>query len=156
MGMKIEQSSLDRTLERLSKTEDAVNLAIEDVLAEVGEYVSNGIRSNELSSWIDHTGNLRSSVGYAVIRRGQVVRMSDFGTVLNGSEGPEKGRQSVAEAASRYAQYDYVLVIVAGEEYAVYVEAIEGKAVLSEGYIHIERNLPKLLKERVKQALNGL
>ncbi|MBO4551409.1 MAG: hypothetical protein J5733_11825, partial [Bacteroidaceae bacterium] len=64
--------------------------------------------------------------------------------------------QSIAEAAAQYAQYDYVLVIVAGEEYAVYVEAIEGKAVLSEGYIYIERNLPKLLKERVKQALKSL
>lgn len=154
--MKIEQSSLDRTLARLDKAVEVTEAAIEDVLAEVGEYVSNGIRNSELSSWIDHTGNLRSSVGYAVIKRGQVVRMSDFNMILNGADGVEKGKQSIAEAAAQYAQYDYVLVIVAGEEYAVYVEAIEGKAVLSEGYIYIERNLPKLLKERVKQALKSL
>lgn len=154
MGMKV--MNLDKTLARIDKLEEVAHVTIVDVLAELGEYVSTGIRNGELSSWIDRTGKLRSSVGYAVVRRGEVIKMSDFSVILNGSEGAEKGRQAIAEIAAKYAQYDYLLIIVAGEEYSVYVEAIEGKVVLSEGLIHIERNLPKLLKDRMKQALANI
>lgn len=154
MGMKV--MNLDKTLARIDKVSEAANVVTEEVLAEVGEFVTDGIRNGSLSSWLDHTGNLRSSVGYAVIKRGDVVKMSDFGVILNGEEGSEKGKQLIFKLASEYSQYDYVLIIVAGEEYSVYVEAIESKAVLSEGLISIERNLPKLLKERMNKALASI
>ncbi|MBR1526830.1 MAG: hypothetical protein IJ640_09270 [Prevotella sp.] len=154
--MKVTSESLTKTLARFDLTAEIISQTIEDVLAEVGETVVEGIRNGELSSWINQTGNLRSSIGYAVIKRGNVVRTSDFGVILGGAEGASKGRTAITEVASQYAQYDYVLAIVAGEEYSVYVEAIEGKVVLAEGCIHIERNLPKQLKERVQAALAKL
>ena len=55
-----------------------------------------------------------------------------------------------------YAVYDYALIIVAGEDYAVYVEAIEGKVVLSSARLRTDRALPRLLKERINQALRRL
>ena len=58
--------------------------------------------------------------------------------------------------ASQYAHCDYTLIIVAGEEYAVYVEAVENKIVLSSGWLYIKKELPKVLRERVKQALQKI
>lgn len=154
--MTVTKASLDKTLRRIDSVTQKVDSVIEEVFEEVGEYVTEGIRDGSLSSWIDDSGKLRSSIGYAVVRKGRVVRMSDFGVVLNGADGARKGKQKVAEIAALYAQYDYLLIIVAGEEYAVYVEAVDGKVVLSEGYIHIEKNLPKQLKDRMKMALRRL
>lgn len=156
MGIKVDKKTLDKALAKIDRVPKIVNFVVEDVFAEVGAYITDGIRNGSLSSWQDDSGNLRSSVGYAVARKGRITKMSDFETVLNGAEGSAKGKRKVAEIASKYAQYDCMLVIVAGEEYAVYVEAVNGKVVMSEGYNYIEKNLPKQLKYRVRNALKSL
>lgn len=156
MGMMVDKSSRDKVLAKIDQLPKIVNTVIEDVFSELGEFITEGIRNGSLSSWLDSSGGLRSSIGYAVVRNGRVVKMSDFEVVLNGVDGSEKGKRKVAELATKYAQYDYLLLIVAGEEYAVYVEAVDGKVVLSEGYNHIEKNLPKQLKDRMQKALRKL
>lgn len=156
MGIMIEQDSLKRTLARLDAAEEAVGMATEEALRSVGEYVVNQIRNGHMSNWLNDTGNLRSSVGFAVCKKGQIVSMSDFGTVLQGSEGSRKGKMLAQSLASQYAHCDYTLIIVAGEEYAVYVEAVENKIVLSSGWLYIKKELPKVLRERVKQALQKI
>ena len=156
MGVTVDKSSVDKLLARLQAQKEAINTAIVDALAGVGEYVSDKIRSGELSSWINDTGSLRSSVGYAVARRGKIVRMSDFATILNGSEGSRKGRERIAEAAAEYSTYDYVLIIIAGEDYAVYVEAVENKVVLSSGWLYIKKELVEILRSKVQEAMRGI
>jgi len=85
-------------------------------------------RSQDVS-WIDHTGNLRSSIGYAVYDYGVKYMQSAFNTVRNGSEGRSEGMRLVNDLAKEYSNV-YALVVLAGMDYASYVEAIKNKDVL--------------------------
>lgn len=101
-----------------------------NALTKLGEESIVRIRnrsSNE--SWIDHTGNLRSSIGYGVFEYGVNYMESAFDIVRQGNEGQSKGKQMVQELAEAYSN-TYALVVVAGMEYADKVEAIESKDVL--------------------------
>ena len=156
MGMRVTTSSMNQTLKRFSAAKVAINEATEDAFAEVGEYVVSQIRSGGLSDWNNQTGAMRSSIGFGVVKRGQIVRSSDFATILNGGEGSQKGRDLLSRLATEYASCEYALIIVAGVEYAVYVEAMDNKVVLSSGWFYLKRTLPSLLKQRVNQALKRI
>ncbi|MBO4549451.1 MAG: hypothetical protein J5733_01865 [Bacteroidaceae bacterium] len=144
---------VDWVLNLLGKANTDVEYAVADVYAEAGESVVDRIRSGEISNWHDITGNLRSSIGYAVCRKGRIIRSSDFEQVLNGAEGANKGRELCRMLASQYASYDFALIIVAGEEYAVYVEAVENRVVLAGGELFIRQNITRMLQERIRKVL---
>lgn len=154
--MKMTGSSVNQVLTLLGKAKDAVEKAVEKAYADAGEYVVKAIRSGEMSNWDDNTGNLRSSVGFVVCRKGRVIRQSDFGVVLNGAEGSQKGIDLAKKLAAEYAQYDFALIIVAGEEYAVYVEAVNNRVVLAGGQLYIENNIIKRLQEQISRTLKDL
>ena len=86
-------------------------------------------RSSE-ESWIDHTGNLRTSIGYSVASHGKKVVESAFQQVLSGTEGAEEGKKLIDSLVSKYAE-TYALIVVAGMNYADYVEALDNKDVLA-------------------------
>ena len=109
-------------------------------------------RSGE-ESWFDQTHNLRGSIGYAIYNHSQIMIESAFNQVNSGKDGPVKGRQMVKELASKYAQ-TFALVIVAGMEYADYVEAMKGKDVLAstELWVRSENMLDKRLEGAKNRA----
>lgn len=122
-------------------------------LAYLGEQTVAMARSRSAEeSWIDRTGNLRSSVGYIVLRDGKIVESSDFGQVLQGGEGSETGRR-FAEDIARNIHSDYALVVVAGMNYASYVEAIEEKDVLAGPELFARKRLPEMLKQLENQIM---
>lgn len=86
-------------------------------------------RSGE-DSWFDQTHNLRGSIGYAIYDHGKTVIESAFEQIKTGTQGPIEGRKMIADLASKYAE-TYALVVVAGMEYADYVEAMNNKDVLA-------------------------
>ena len=102
-------------------------------------------------SWYDQTGNLRSSIGYAIYSYGLKQIESTFESVLGGNEGSNKGRKMVAELASMYSD-TYALVVVAAMEYAEYVEAIESKDVLASTEIYAKREVGKYLQKAIREA----
>lgn len=121
----------------------------------VGETVVNEIRTSHISDWNDRTGNLRSSVGYILSIDGQPLNMSGFERV----DGPdrEKSTEDGSESGRAYAQSlcslypkGIALIVVAGMEYAAYVEAMENKVVLAQGEIEAR----KLVSEMI-QRLNS-
>ena len=156
MGVKFTNSSFNRVLTLLGKIDGAVENAVEKAYKGAGEYIVNAIRNGEMSNWNEDTGNLRSSIGFAVCRKGRIISQSDFGIIHNGAEGSQKGKDMVKRLAAEYAQYDFALIIVAGEEYAVYVEAVGNRVVLAGGQLYIENNIIKHLQEQIIQALKGL
>lgn len=102
-------------------------------------------------SWFNQTGNLRSSVGYVVVAHGCIVKSSDFGTVLQGSEGSKVGKALAEELAKKYSS-DYALIVVAGMHYAELVEARDNKSVLASAELlaHAEfYNMMEKLKNQV-------
>ena len=100
--------------------ENALRDAI-DTLSYVGEEC---VREARLAGkYTDRTGNLRSSTGYAVVYDGRIVRQSSFDRVRQtATEGAATGKELIRQLASLYAD-GLVLVLVAGMDYAVYVEA---------------------------------
>lgn len=102
-------------------------------------------------SWYDQTGNLRSSIGYAIYSYGRKQIESTFDSVLGSSEGSEKGRKMVADLASKYSD-TYALVVVAAMEYADYVEAIDSKDVLASTEIYAKSEVNRYLEKAIKEA----
>ena len=154
MGMNVRQDSFEGLLAGLASVKEEISNAIVGVFASIGDYVIKGIRNGELGNWNNQTGSLRSSVGFAVCRNGGIVRMSGFETILDGSEGSAKGRALCERLASEYAKYPYALFVVAGEDYAAYVEAVESKVVLAGGQLYIEGNIAGMLRDAIKDVLS--
>lgn len=69
--------------------------------SKLGEECTARIRDRSAEeSWIDHTSNLRSSIGYAVYDYGIKSVESTFSTIGSGSEGSSEGKKMVQELAS--------------------------------------------------------
>lgn len=107
-------------------------------------------RSGE-ESWFDQSGNLRSSIGYAVYSYGRKLIGSSFGSVLGGTEGSQKGRQMVDQLAGKYSD-TYALVVLAAMEYADYVEAMKSKDVLASIEIWAKNEVEKYIRKAIKEA----
>lgn len=106
-------------------------------------------RAPELS-WIDRTGNLRSSIGYIITHNGNIVQYSDFKQVKQGSEGVKTGKDFAEEIVKQFSS-DYVLVVVAGMNYAEFVEARDNKDVLATPELFANKELPKMFERLKKQ-----
>lgn len=102
-------------------------------------------------SWIDQTGNLRSSVGYAIYEYGRKEIESAFSIVKNGSQGANEGRKMVDELAGLYAN-TYALVVLAAMNYAEYVEAKDNKDVLASTELYAKKEVSKYLTKALKRA----
>lgn len=102
-------------------------------------------------SWYDQTGNLRSSIGYAIFSQGRKEIESAFDSVLGGTEGSQKGRKMVEELARLYSD-TYALVVVAAMEYAEYVEAMGSKDVLASTEIFATQEVGKYLQKALREA----
>lgn len=160
------------TLRRLEKAGDALDAALTEAFALAGEYAVRGIRTGEMSSWNDQTGNLRSSIGYAVCSKGRIERRvtdaaaqqqptepSARDAALKGSaqnHGKAMAEKAIADLAGEYSSYPHVLIIVAGMSYAVYVEAIESKVVLAGARLWLDNNIGKILQARVDAAIKKI
>ena len=97
-------------------------------------------------SWFDQTGNLRSSVGYVISHNGKIVQYSSFQQVKNGSEGSKIGKEFAAELIKKYST-GYALVVVAGMNYAEYVEAMDNKVVLASAELFARKELPSMMQK---------
>lgn len=106
-------------------------------------------------SWYDQTGNLRSSIGYAVYEQGKAIIQSAFEQVKKGSQGPIEGRKMVDELASKYSQ-TYALVVVAGMEYSEYVEAMKCKDVLASTELFAKSKMNEYLEKAKERAFGKI
>lgn len=123
--------------------------------------------------YTDQTGNLRSSIGYAIIENGKVISKSGFekvrgqgenyqlvnfktkqgksvkywtkGKTGDGTEGSNTGQAFINRLASTYKN-GLVLVVVAGMDYAAYVEA-RGYNVLNSAETLAKTLVPEMLKQ---------
>ena len=94
---------------------------IVDTLCYVGEQCI--IEARDSGSYTDQTGNLRSSIGYAVIWDGRIVQKAFIEKVKNGDHGSSEGEKFLDKCISRRRRKGIVLIVTAGMNYAEYVEA---------------------------------
>lgn len=122
---------------------NAVQNAILYRMSYIGEQVLNAARST--NSYKDQTGNLRSSIGYVIVKDGSVVRASSFEQVKNGADGTSKGRSYAESLASRFKD-GIALIVVAGMNYAAYVKK-RGYDVIDSSELLAEQLVPQMLQE---------
>lgn len=132
-------------------------------LTRLGEECVKRVRDRSASeSWIDHTGNLRSSIGYSVLAKGKTIKVGGFNRKSaedgDGSEGVIKGKNYIEQVMKFYYQ-DYALIVVAGMNYADYVEALDNKDVLASTELWAKgvwANYQKELKADIKKQIKSL
>lgn len=125
-------------------------------LAYIGEQSVKKARDrSSKESWIDHTGNLRSSIGYAIYEYGKKTIESAFRQVLDGAEGASEGRKMVEELAKQYSD-TYALVVVAAMDYADYVEAMENKDVLASTELWARGVVDRCIAEARERAIRRI
>lgn len=136
-----DQHSLERWFDHFqNRAEERILILLQGA----GEKFIDVARRN--GSYKDQTGNLRSSIGYVIAKDGKVVAEnfteSDKGT--DKTTGKYKGRRLAEEVSLSYVG-GYILVGVAGMEYAAAVEA-KGYEVISGANTQCEKYLRDTLK----------
>lgn len=111
--------------------------------------IRDGKNPGDTSYWKDASGNLRSSIGYIIMDDGKEAFHGGFERV----DGPQRDKTSVdgtkegmsyaKKLASEYPT-GIVLIIVAGMEYAAYVESVKSRTVLAGGRILAKHMLAEL------------
>lgn len=169
MGIQLNKSFSFEAWSNAAK-ENAKN-AIVGVLTEVGLLCITEARDN--GNYEDQTGNLRSSIGFAVVVDGKIVTKSGFtqvhgrgenmalvryktkagkevkfwakGKSGDGSEGVRQGEQLLDKLASEHST-GICLIVAAGMNYAIYVEE-RGKNVLTSARLLADRKVPQILEQ---------
>lgn len=152
MGVKLvtTQKQLDEmTIELYKIVRDEVMRALQYL----GEESITKIRDRSAEeSWIDDTGNLRSSIGYAVYDHAEIEVESAFEVVGQGAKGSSEGKRMITELAKLYAKV-YALVVVAAMNYAEYVEAKDNKDVLASTELWARSKVDSYMKKALERAM---
>lgn len=120
-----------------------IDAALLSRLQFVGEqFVKN---ARERANFQDRTGNLRSSIGYVVLKNGLQKAGSDWLQVKAGKEGVKAGQDLIGEISRKYPT-GYVLIGVAGMDYAAAVES-KGYDVISNSAGEAASSLKTALKK---------
>lgn len=122
---------------------DIITDSVLDALQMACLEVTNNAKA--LSTYKDQTHYLRSSIGFVVFDHGEKIAETFTSTGGEaGSAGAKAGREIAEEAAKQYTN-EIVAVIVAGADYALYVES-KGYDVISGPCSELNEVLSKYLK----------
>lgn len=125
-----------------------IHRAIETVMQFIGEECVRIAR--EQGTYNDITGNLRNSVGYVLVRNGDIIcknfeeRVASKVVDAANGKGILQGQALAEELAKRFTQ-GYALIVVAGMHYAHYVESLN-KDVLDSAERYAQQRVPKLMQ----------
>lgn len=155
MAIKCKQSVTSLT-KFFTEAQNIIRIEVKRTLIRLGEECIIKIRDRAGSdSWFDITGNLRSSIGYAVYDYGVKEMESAFAVVKNGTEGAETGRKILDELAKLYAD-TYALVVIAGMNYAAAVEARDNKDVLASTELWAKSVISARMEKAKESAINKI
>lgn len=125
----------DKFVERQEKEQIAI-------LYYLGTEYMNKARSHDYGNYTDRTGALRSSIGFEVLKDGQVMHLVTEG---DNEEGVAEGNMAAMEIAQQFNR-GLVLIVFAGMHYAIYVELLENFSVLTSA-MPTEKEFIKSLSE---------
>lgn len=150
MGIRM-TTKLSEVHDMLMREAERVERLTIRALSKLGEQCVTKIRDRAGDkSWYDQTGNLRSSVGYVIAHNKNIIQYSTFNQVKQGSEGVKTGKDLAKELAKRYSN-NYVLIVVAGMNYAEFVEAMDNKDVLASTELWEREQVPLMLEKLKRQ-----
>lgn len=104
--------------------------------------------AREKGNYNDITGNLRSSIGYVIVKDGKILseNYEKSGKGSDKATGVRAASRLTSELAGIYNK-GFVLIGVAGMDYAILVEAMENKDVISAASAHTEEWIKKQSKK---------
>lgn len=109
--------------------------------------------ARQKGAYQDRTGNLRSSIGYVILKNGNLLsenyELSEKGTERH--RGKREAKRLTSEIAASYKE-GWVLIGVAGMRYAVFVESIHNLDVVTGAADHTE----KWIKSTSKKLFDNL
>lgn len=133
---------MDAIDKKIAKEINRAEKVILKKLSFIGENAVNDARAN--GDYLDHTGNLRSSIGYTILKNGETVSTSSFDQVKQeASKAKEESTKLLEELRTKF-NTGFVLIVVAGMDYAVTVEA-RGRNVLSSSKLLAEIMAKRLI-----------
>lgn len=103
-------------------------------------------------SYTDRTANLRNSIGYIIMKDGIVVS-GKFQSGKSSSKAQSYAMEVAAKTAQKHKK-GFVLIVVAGMEYAAYVEAL-GYDVLS-GAGNVLKSHVSEIVQQIKEELSNV
>ena len=150
MGIRM-TTKLSEVHDMLMREAERVDRLTIRALCELGEECVGIVRDRAGDkSWYDQSGNLRSSVGYVIAHNKNIIQYSAFNQVKQGSEGVKTGKDLAEKLAKRYSN-NYVLIVVAGMNYAEFVEAMDNKDVLASTELWVKEQVPLMLEKLKRQ-----
>jgi len=120
-------------------------------LQDIGEQFVTNARTS--ANFKDQTGNLRSSIGYVILKNGLQLSGSGWVLIREGHEGIVAGQRLLKEMAAKFPT-GIVLICVAGMDYAAAVEA-KGYDVITSSAIAANQEFIKeidRLKAKIKSG----
>jgi len=92
--------------------------------------------AKSLDTYTDRTGNLRNSIGYIIVKHGNVIsskfEAGQRGPEFDSKEVPgERVGENFAKEIAKNFQVGYALIVVAGMEYASYIEDVKHLDVIA-------------------------
>jgi co-chaperonin GroES (HSP10) len=133
-------------IKKLLADKEKIEGEIIESLKLVGEKFIINARSTD--TYKDQTGNLRSSIGFVILKDGEQIFGSDFALAKKGTDrvtGQKTGIRIADEASSKF-QRGIVLIVVAGMDYAAAVESKNLDVITGSSFI-AEADLRKSLNE---------
>jgi len=127
----------------MDKAKQGFEDSLLDEFRRTGEQFIADARS--IRTYQDQTGNLRSSIGYAIFKDGQMLEQTFPGGDVTGSGG------TLAKWVANSYKRGYLLVVVAGMFYAQYVEAKSYDVLTGSSYAAETK-----IKERVAKLFEML
>ena len=128
MALSLRPKFNDADIKRIIQDRmDRIENAVVEQLKFIGNDFVTNARNN--GTYTDQTGNLRSSIGYLILKNGLQLTQSGFEQIKTGSEGTAKGKAFLQEVAAKFPT-GIVLIVVAGMDYAAAVES-KGRDVLT-------------------------
>ncbi len=103
--------------------------------------------AKEQHNYTDRTGNLTNSIAYAVVKEGKIVS-------YGGENQPGEGADTALKVATEYAASvpnTFSLIVVAGMNYAVYVEA-KGYNVILPAELKARTDFPRVIAKIQEKA----
>ncbi|GEM_PF-734075 len=135
----------------IQNVEQTLFECLERTLIEIQSQAKMKVNANE-KVYKDRTNVLNSSIGWVLYKDGEFLQsnfeQSGTGNQGNGNDGVTKGLSIAKDEAGKYSK-GYVAVLVAGAEYAVYVES-KGYDVLTGSWLEFDNIFQKnaqILKE---------
>lgn len=131
--------TIDKAIKEVDEIVKEIIKDAEKIFIQIGDQAMLNIERNR--GYENQSGNLSDSRGFAIANNGRVIYVSRFPS----SDGGNKGRSLAIERASQQVS-GLGIVVVAGEDYAEYIEDM-GYNVIASGEIYVRKVVPRLMNE---------